>query len=212
MIATWLGKRTPTMQRALDTSVARGGRTIIETGCARMADSWEGDGMSTLVFGEHVTHCGGWLWTVDNDAVNLATAMTLSQPYRSRITYSLGDSVAFLRAFGGPIDLLYLDSLDYPYGTLLDLYGGRDDIAAAEATLAAMSEAEIVDRHGDLISPSQEHAVAELRAASLHAGSLVLIDDADLPGGGKARLAKHLLAERGATCLAEGYQSLWSVA
>ena len=73
-------------------------------------------------------------------------------------------------------------------------------------------EKQIVANHYALINPSQEHCQAEVKAAlpMLHSGSLVLIDDAGLPGGGKARLAKKLLAESGWECLADEYQTLWS--
>jgi hypothetical protein len=79
--------------------------------------------------------------------------------------------------------LLYLDSWDYPVG-------------ADDGSRAA----------------SQEHCLGELDAAlpSLHARSLVLIDDGDLPGGGKPLLAKRRLADLGWSPLVDAYQTLWS--
>lgn len=204
-----LGKRKITMRHALN--LLAPGANIVETGCVRVDDNWAGDGMSTVVFGEWVTQHGGHLWTVDIDPANLATAQRLTSEYRD-IDFHLGDSVAFLAALDEPIDLLYLDSLDYPYGELLDLYGGKQDIHLAAETLRVMGEARIVALHGDLIGPSQEHCQAEVLAAqpSLSLGAMVLIDDAGLAGGGKARLAKELLAAEGFHCLRDDYQTLWA--
>jgi len=204
-----LGKREPTMQLAL--SRLHPGASIVETGCARRDGNWDGDGMSTVVFGEWVDRHDGHLWTVDIDARNLATARGLTSAYHG-ISYHLGDSIEFLSALDERVDLLYLDSLDYPYGELLDEYGGKDDIHQAIDTLAALAEAEIVERHGDLVTPSQRHCADELRVAlpSLSEDALVLIDDAALPGGGKARLARLVLEEFGFECLLDAYQTLWA--
>jgi len=81
-----------------------------------------------------------------------------------------------------PIDLLYLDSFDYPEGP--------DD---------ALRDA------------SQQHCRNELEAALpfLAPSAIVLIDDGDLPGGGKPRLAKERLAQLGWTCVLDEYQTLW---
>ena len=207
-----LDVRTETMRRALELFTDRSGQVIVETGCTHREDDWTGAGMSTVVFGEYLSRHGGHLWTVDNDQTHLATARDLTESYRAVITYELGDSVEFLRDFVSPIDLLYLDSLDYPYGALLDLYGGREDIEAAKAKLAALPETQIVYRHRRIILASQEHAREEVLAAAhaLEQDALVLIDDAGLPGGGKARLARPILQGLGFREIASGYQTLWS--
>ena len=191
-----LGKRAGTMLFALEW--AGEDATIMETGCVRSTDGWLGDGMSTVVFAEWTRDHGGDLWSVDNDPAHVATATMLAP--RARVV--LGDSVAFLRVFDGLIDLLYLDSLDYPHGALLDLHG---------EALSGMSEDEIVRLHGDLVLPSQEHCAAELVAAMprLHRQSVVLIDDAALPGGGKARLARGVLLDAGWRCAMDAYQTAW---
>ena len=46
---------------------------------------------------------------------------------------------------------------------------------------------------------------------SLSAAAIVLIDDGDLPGGGKPRLAKELLSKLSWTCVIDDYQTLWSI-
>ncbi|MGH7329444.1 MAG: hypothetical protein ACREJX_13945, partial [Polyangiaceae bacterium] len=112
----------------------------------------------------------------------------LTRPFGDLITVDLGDSVGFLRNWaqahsGTPIDLLYLDSLDYP---VAPKDGPRE--------------------------PSQQHCLAELDAAlpSLAPRAIVLIDDADLPGGGKARFARERLAQLGWRCDLDDYQTLWA--
>ena len=204
-----LGKREGTMRLALKLLEQRGGSRIIETGCAREPDNWSGDGMSTLVFAQWIREHGGSLRTIDNDVDHLA-ACKLMVGYP--IQYTLAHSVAALRRNRRRIDLLYLDSLDYLFGALCDLYGGKTDLDVAIATLRAMPEAEIVAQHHEIIDPSQQHCRAEVSAAMpmLPLGALVLIDDAGLPGGGKARLAKKLLWDAGWECLADEYQTLWS--
>ncbi len=193
-----LGKRGITMRFALEHIVDE--PIIAETGCVRSADNWLGDGMSTVVFAEWARDHGGFLWSVDIDpaSVKLASQLTEGMPR----WIECGDSVAFLRSMHAPIDLLYLDSLDYPHGALIDLHG---------AQLDTMSEDEIVELHSDLILPSQEHCANELRAAlpRLHDRSIVLIDDAALPGGGKARLARRILTDEGWRCIMDDYQTVW---
>lgn len=212
-----LGKREVTMRLALKMLAERGGTTIVETGCAYNPDDWSGAGQSTLVFGEWAEEHDGQLFTVDIDSAHLTMAMELTEPWSNHIAYHLGDSVRFLHEAGTElkwrrIDLLYLDSHDYPYGELLDLYGGKTDLDAAVASLDALSEAEVVERHGEVIAASQRHAAKEAMAALSHLAerALVLIDDARLPGGGKARLARAVLDAYDFHEVLTAYQTLWA--
>jgi len=163
-------------------------RTIVETGCVRQRNDYSA-GYSTVIFAGLVERYGGRVHTVDLSARNMALCRRLTRRWSRRISYNVGDSAEYLRDWpaanqGRAIDLLYLDSWDYP------LAAGDDPAPAA----------------------SQAHCLAELEAAlpSLHEGSLVLIDDGDLPGGGKPLLAKRRLAEIGWTCVIDAYQTLWS--
>lgn len=207
-------KRWATMRAALNLIHQTPDPNILETGCAREPDDW-GAGLSTVIFGEYCARHVGHLVTVDNNAEHLERCKKLTRTTAQWIDYVQADSVSYLRTVGNqvddPIDLLYLDSLDYPYGPLMDLYGGKENIDKAIERLAAMSEEEIVRKHGYLIAPSQEHCQAELQAAwpKLRDHSVVLIDDAGLPGGGKARLAREMLRIRGWTEVLCDYQSLW---
>jgi len=83
---------------------------IVETGCARVENNFEGDGMSTLIFDSFVELNGGSLYSVDisHDSVNFARSKVTTN--RSEIACE--DSVSFLHKFDQKIDLLYLDSYD----------------------------------------------------------------------------------------------------
>lgn len=89
---------------------------IVETGCARQEDNFDGDGMSTLIFDGYVAQNGGKFWSVDINPLN--TGFARSQTTHANIITS--DSVKFLNEHtkywvdeGKPIHLLYLDSFDF---------------------------------------------------------------------------------------------------
>lgn len=182
-----LGRRHATFSRALSLLLERSGpsRTIVETGCVREKNDY-GAGYSTVLFGEVLARFGGRLHTVDISQRNIAVCRRLIKPYAARIATYVGDSIAFLREWPAthpdtPIDLLYLDSFDYP------VFEERPR------------------------EPSQQHCLGELDAAlpSLGERAVVLIDDADLPGGGKPLFAKRRLSELGWRCELDDYQTLW---
>lgn len=184
---------------------------IVETGCTRVENDW-GAGMSTIIFGDYCKTYGGTLETVDLSKDNMSFCISATSEYKDFIKYHVGDSVSFLKSYSGnPIDLLYLDSYDYPYGELLNIYGGKDNIDTAIKILDGLSEDEIVKRHGNIIADSQEHCVQELLAAlpKMAGKHIILIDDNSLPGGGKSRTAKDILIDKGYICLLDIYQSLW---
>lgn len=96
------------------------GRTvgIVETGCVRTKDSWEGDGQSTILFDRYISNSpGSVVYTVDvnPDATALCKGLV-----SDRVKVHTGDSVAFLKTLARnkpsdlpTIDLLYLDSFDF---------------------------------------------------------------------------------------------------
>lgn len=184
-----LDRRYATFKRAFELLMERKHTScqIVETGCVREKNDYSA-GYSTVLFGEFLSRCGGRLESVDVNARNVELCRKLTRPFARFISINVGDSVAFLADWprthpGTPIDLLYLDSLDYP---IAPKDGPRE--------------------------PSQQHCLAELEAAlpSLAADAIVLIDDADLPGGGKARLARERLAQLGWRCVLDDYQTLWT--
>lgn len=211
-------KRYHTFKAALTLLESRrpAGALIVETGCQREVDDW-GAGCSTTVLGSYCALTGGHLVSIDNDRKHLDRCMAIvnAAGLDSHVKLEHGDSVGWFESHRGPeIDLLYLDSFDYPYGKILDEYGGKTDIDKAKAIVDALSDAEIVERHRDIIAASQEHCLAEIKAAanSLHHGTVVLIDDV-LPGGGKPRLASEWMRMRaqGWMKVLEDYQTLWVV-
>lgn len=204
-----LDGRYHTMKAALNLFLQRKGKTIVETGCQRQENDW-GGGMSTTIFGDFIQQFGGHLYTVDNNEQNLNLAKQVTGNFNN-ITYTLDDSVAYLQKFDKPIDLLYLDSFDYPYGELLNEYGGKVDIDKATTEVEGMSEEDVIKRHLEVIMPCQEHCLKELEAAlpNLHKKSIVLIDDNNLAGGGKPRLAREWLLDNGWEVLIDYQQTLW---
>jgi hypothetical protein len=144
-------------------------------------------GYSSVLYGEFLERYGGHLHSVDISERNVAICRKLMRRYARFATCYVSDSIAFLRDWprlsgSAPIDLLYLDSLDYP------VYNE--------------SPREI----------SQQHCLGELEAAlpSLGPRAIVLIDDSDLPGGGKPLLARRRLAELGWHNELDSYQTLWT--
>jgi len=84
---------------------------IVETGCARLADNFAGDGMSTILFDEFVNYYDGRVVSIDINDSHCMTARTLTS---KKTTVYCEDSVSFLWKYDPPIpiDLLYLDSFD----------------------------------------------------------------------------------------------------
>lgn len=201
--------RHNTFKVALNLFLQYGGSNIVETGCTSHLD-W-GSGQSTIILAEFCKKYGGTLDTVDLSESNIEKCKKLTSNYAEQIRYHVNDSVKFLKDFQYKIDLLYLDSYDYPYGELLDVYGGKVDINKAISILDNMSEDDIVKLHNNIIFGSQNHCINELMAAlpRTHDKTLILIDDCKLAGGGKGRIAKDWLLKNNYLCLLDQYQSLW---
>lgn len=185
---------------------------IVETGCQRMPDDL-GAGMSSSIFGQFCQENNGRLYTVDISPQALDACRACTRKYASHIDYNLSDSLQWLEKAQVTADLAYLDSYDYPYGEILNFYGGREDITAAEATVKAMTQEQLIERHGDLIIPCQEHTLNEFivaeRSGVINKDTIVMTDDNQLPGGGKPRILKDHLLATGWTCLFDHQQSLW---
>jgi len=159
---------------------------VVETGCQRLADDL-GAGMSTSIFGEFLTQYGGSLVTVDIDGHNLEVCRSCTEEWSKCIRYVKRDSIQFLKEYDGPaIDFLYLDSLDFPMDDL-------PDVAARRAQ-------------------AQNHCLHEFLAAEdkLTDTAILLLDDNQLPEGGKPAILKELLLDRKEwLCLLDLQQSLW---
>jgi len=142
-------KRGPSFAMMLDHLDQIQNPLIVETGCARREDNFDGDGMSTLILNEYVKEFGGEFHSVDIEQANVDFVKQ-----RCNNTHShCSDSVKFLYEFNEQlrnqnryIDLLYLDSFD------LDIQNPH---------------------------PSSLHHIFELTAikASLKKGAMVVVDD-----------------------------------
>lgn len=181
-----LGRRAYTMGEVAVHAPAQ--PLIVETGCVRTFDNWNGDGCSTVVFAEMAKERGGHLFSIDNspDAISIARASIQPKGMEHYVTFIQADSVVALAGWSNgaatdrmtdKIDVLYLDSLD--------AHSGAADTAA------------------------QEHQALELAFAWPHLsiGALILLDDNIT--GGKTERTKKLLKRLGATLLADESQSLW---
>lgn len=194
----------------------RGGKVFCESGVQRGKDDW-GAGCSSTLICDYIAHYGGHLWSVDISQQSLNVCEEQTKEWSQYRTLVCQDSVEFFKTFDkredypGKIDGLYLDSYDYPYGELLNRYGGRYDIHKAIAILDGIPEEEIIKTHDDIIRPCQEHCLNELFAALPHCtdDTVILIDDSNLNGGGKSRLANLWLIDNGYQLILDFQQSLW---
>ncbi|MDJ0749600.1 MAG: class I SAM-dependent methyltransferase [Woeseiaceae bacterium] len=164
------GKRRDTLREVLRLLDERNARVLVETGVARMGlEKSKGDGASTIVFGLWSKQNGAHLHSVDIDPEATAKAgeAVAAMGLGENVTLVTSDSVAFLEGFTDAVDFLYLDSYDYH----------KTDTAIQQA--------------------SQAHHLKEIEAIEgcLHDGTVILIDDCDLPNGGKGKLViEHLTA------------------
>jgi hypothetical protein len=185
-----------TFKIALNLFMQNGGRTIVETGTNWFNDL--GGGRSTNIFGEYLKQYGGKLYTVDIQQKSIDACKEFTKGLEGNIEYVTDDSLHFLENWHQPIDLLYLDSFDYPIEMVVPdpLTEKTPDQIIAE------------------VLACQEHQLAEIKLAypNLHVGSIILLDDNQLPKGGKTRLSKQFLVEKGIKCIFDdAQQSLWMI-
>lgn len=103
-----LGIRAPTFRAVVREMVSRGVKSIVETGCIRKADNWEGDGQSTMIWSHYINYSKGSFQTIDLDEA----ACELTRELIPSAAVAQGDSVQVLTRSDSVIDLLYLDSYD----------------------------------------------------------------------------------------------------
>jgi len=159
---------------------------IVETGCQREEEDL-GAGMSTSIFAEYISRYGGRLITCDINLEHLRRAHFCCQKWpNAKVDFVANDSVFFLENLKESADLYYLDSLDYPVG----------------------------DQEGDIVmqQAAQNHCLKEFQAIEklCKKNCLLLLDDNQLPGGGKPAKAKDYLLQSGEWILLLDLQSsLW---
>jgi hypothetical protein len=161
---------------------------IVETGCARKEDNYEGDGMSSLLFDAYINEYGGSFYTVDisEESINFCKSKMSN---KSSIT--CGDSILYLKKLNEKfqsedkkIDLLYLDSFDAPRNNPQQLW------------------------------ESQEHHFFEFITIlpSLKKGALVCVDDNWTENGrpaGKSRLLLKYMNKINNPPALNAYQIFW---
>lgn len=200
---------------------------IVETGCVREPGDY-GAGYSTVIFAEFVRLWNdldglGELISFDNEIKHIDICRDILNSdintyLAKHVHVVLKDSIQGLNDLaqaGKTIDLLYVDSLDYPYVEMLNLYGREgnpDNDDLSKTNIAKLSDETIRSRHWDMIRPSAEQCLNEVRAAMpvLSQNAIIIIDDAILPGGGKPILAAPELKKRNWKLLADSYQQVWS--
>lgn len=176
-----LNKRYPTFRIALNLFVQLNGKIILETGTQRQRDDY-GAGCSTSIFCWFLSKYknDGHLYSVDLSSQNIATSKFLTEEYKNFVTHVESDSISYIQNFKNKVDLLYLDSYDW-----------------------------FPNEPG--LTECQEHQLNEFIASEniIHDKTIILLDDNNLPNGGKTRKTKDYLLNKGYTCLLDYEQSLW---
>lgn len=164
-------KRRNTFQLVLKIISERNAKILVETGTSREGlKGTKSNGSATFVFGKWAKINNAKLFSVDisEDSIKNAKKMITSEGLNEYVDFQLSDSVKFLAKFDKQVDFLYLDSYDY-----------SND-----------KEVQIA---------SQIHHLNEFKAIEnqLHSKTVVLIDDCDLPGGGKGKMVVEYMLTKG---------------
>ena len=175
-------KRRDSFKRTMEILDKINARTIVETGTSREGlHGAKSNGAATIVFGKWAKLNDAFLHSVDisQKSVENAQKEVAVQGLDGHVKIHLSDSIAFLEQFKHKVDLLYLDSYDY-------------------------------SKDPEVQKKSQEHHLKEFQAieGQLHENSVVLIDDCDLPNGGKGKMVIAYMLERGWKKVMEAYQVL----
>jgi hypothetical protein len=97
--------------RAMSVRFSRPPR-VVETGCIRVEEDFQGAGFSTYILGAYLHKRGGRLISVDNDETHCAFARAWTACFGDAVSVVRSDSVDWLSLNREPIDVLYLDSID----------------------------------------------------------------------------------------------------
>jgi len=176
-------KRRDTFLKTMELMEHINAKVIIETGTSREGlKGAKSNGAATIVFGKWAKEHGAVLHSVDINSESIAnsSAEVERQGLQDTVTLHHSDSLDFLKDFAQPVDMLYLDSYDY----------SSHDV--------------------EIQRKSQEHHLEEFKriADQLHENTIVLIDDCDLPNGGKGKLVIAYMLEHGWKIVMESYQVL----
>lgn len=180
-----LGQRQSSCQLMVDEMLKIGSPLIVETGCARQENNFNGDGMSTLIWDAVATRTNGRVLSVDINQSNVDFAKSKVSDHTEVFC---SDSVSWLQQTerklfetNTKIDLLYLDSYDF-------------------------------DAHNP--HPSSLHHIFELLSIknALRPGTLVAVDDNWVTDGvqvGKGTYVAQWMQSVGKEMVYQGYQWIW---
>jgi hypothetical protein len=85
---------------------------MVETGCIRAEEDWEGAGFSTYFFGGAIELLCGQLHSIDVSPENSEFARRWTRCFGSTVTVHTGHSHDFLRGWHEPMDVFLSDSAD----------------------------------------------------------------------------------------------------
>lgn len=167
--------------------------TILETGCVRVKDNWDGDGYSTVLFDEyakHHTQCKVYTVDIDPEATTLCKNIV-----SDNVDVHTGDSVAYFHSLtqnppkGFNLALLYLDS-SYDDANTLKEFTAIVPLVR-ETTLVAVDDSAL-----DFKGLSQD-------------GQMVILEGWPKIGG-KAKLLAEYAKQIGAELKFSSYQCGWT--
>ena len=183
-----LGHRQSGFDHIFDFLKQRQNPLIVETGCARQENNYEGDGQSSLMFDKYISEYGGDFYTVD---LAKESVQYCQSKVSNKTTVVESDSITYLKKLNQhfldnnrKIDFLYLDSFDAP----------RDE--------------------PDVVYMSALHHLYELLtiAPSLSGGALIGVDDNWIDNGklaGKGQFVFDYMQKSGRPLCHDGYQLFW---
>jgi len=158
--------------------------TIVETGCLRVPNNWEGDGQSTFQFDWYAREHRGHVITIDSNKESIDSTRIACSSITSTI---LNDSVSSLNLLSStiksPVSLIYLDSFD------LDLDNPMP--SAIHHAMEVMAARNLIG-----------------------AGSILCIDDFNVPPlgpGGKGLIVDRFMENINAEVIYSGYQKIWKI-
>ncbi len=157
-------------------------KIIIETGTSREGlHGAKSNGAATIVFGKWAKENNAILHSVDisEKSITASQKEVNNQDLSANVKIHHSDSVAFLENFKEPVDFLYLDSYDY----------NSDPEVQVKSQIHHLKEFEAIENQ-------------------LHENTFVLIDDCDLPNGGKGKLVVEYMLKKDWKILMKEYQIL----
>ena len=175
-------KRRNTFLKCLELLDKIKAKIIIETGTSREGlHGAQSNGGATIVFGKWAKQNNAIMHSVDisEESITAAQKEVDNQDLNFSVKIHLSDSVAFLENFKEQVDFLYLDSYDY-------------------------------NEDPEIQVKSQIHHLKEFKAieSQLHENTIVLIDDCNLPNGGKGKLVVEYMLKNDWKILMDQYQIL----